>query len=84
MQTVAQPTIKAKYAHLYDQAVTILKVPAGLFVLYEDSRIEPFEIEMAPFCTILGDVDLADGQHLEDLMNGGAVGVALRRDMEVR
>ena len=47
--TVAQPTIKAKYATVYDAPATIAQVHDVLYVIYDDGRIEPFEVEMAPF-----------------------------------
>lgn len=83
MNTVPQPQIKAKYATVYDEAVTILKVPAGLYVLYEDSHLEPFTVEMAPFTVVLGDVDVADTQQLLDQVAGGYAAIATHRAMEV-
>ena len=62
MATIAQPTIKAKYASVYDEPATIAKVNNVLYVLYPDGRIEPFEVEMAPFTVVLGDVATAETQ----------------------
>ena len=60
--TVAQPPIKAKYATVYDEPATIAKVNDVLYVIFEDSRIERFEVEMAPFTVVLGDCQTADDQ----------------------
>ena len=80
--TVAQPTIKAKYAIVYDEPATIAKVNDVLYVVYED-RIERFAVEMAPWTTILGDVQTADDQAMRDRIAGGAAQIACSRKMEV-
>ncbi len=79
MQTVTQPTIKAKYATVYDEAVTIAKVHDVLYVIHETSGIEPFEVEMAPFTVVLGDVATADVQAMWDRIHGGAARIACSR-----
>jgi hypothetical protein len=84
MATIPQTSIQAKYATVYDAACTIAKVNQGLYVIYPDGRIEDFSIEMAPFTVVLGDVDVADGQYLDDELAGGPVGVCLTRAQEVR
>jgi hypothetical protein len=78
MQTVTQAPIKAKYATVYDEAATIAKVNGRLYVVFED-RIEPFEVEMAPFTVILGDVQTADDQQLRDRIAGGYAAIACGR-----
>ena len=80
MQTVPQPTIKAKYALVYDRPATIAKVNSGLYVIYDDGRIEEFALEMAPFTVVLGDVALADTAAMWDRIAGGYAGVACGRD----
>lgn len=82
MRTVAQPQVKAKYATVYDEAATIAKVNDVLYVVYED-RIERFEVEMAPFTVVLGDVAIAETQAMWDRINGGAAAIACSRQMEV-
>ena len=79
MATVAQPTIKAKYATVYDEPATIATVNDILYVIFEDSRIERFEVEMAPFTVVLGDCQTADDQALMDRINGGAAAIACGR-----
>ena len=81
--TVAQPTIKAKYATVYDVPATIAKVKDVLYVIYEGGRIEPFEVEMAPFTVVLGDVAVSETQAMWDRIGGGAAKVACTRAMEV-
>jgi len=81
--TVAQPTIKAKYATVYDEPATIAKVNDVLYVIYPDGRIEDFEVAMAPFTVVLGDVALAETAAMWDRISGGPVGVCLSRRQEV-
>jgi hypothetical protein len=83
MATVAQPTIKAKYATVYDVPVTIAKVRNVLYVIYDDGQIEPFEVEMAPFTVVLGDVAVSETAAMWDRINGGAAWLATHRQMEV-
>jgi hypothetical protein len=83
MQTVTQPTIKAKYATVYDAPARIAKVNGALYVIYDDGRIEDFEVEMAPFTTILGDVTTAETQAMWDRIAGGPAAIACSRGQEV-
>ena len=83
MATVAQPTLKAKYATVYDEPATIAKVNDVLYVIYPDGRIEDFEVEMAPFTVILGDVNTAETQAMWDRIAGGAARIACDRLQEV-
>ena len=84
MATVAQPTMKAKYCTVYDEPARIAKVHEVLYVIYEDGRIEPFEVEMAPFTVVLGDVSLAETAAMWDRISGGPAAIACsRRQMEV-
>ena len=81
--TVAQPTIKAKYATVYDEPARIAKANQALYVIYDDGRIEDFSIEMAPFVVVLGDVAISARQAMWDRIAGGPVGICLSRKMEV-
>jgi hypothetical protein len=81
--TVAQPRIKAKYATVYDEPATIAKVNDVLYVIYEDGRIEPFEVEMAPFTVVLGDCQVADVQQWLDKLHGNAPRICTTRQMGV-
>ena len=80
MATLPQPTSKAKYATVYDEPATIAKVNGGLYALYPDGRVVDFEVEMAPFTVVLGDVVTSESQALWDRIAGGAAAVACRRD----
>ena len=82
MQTVAQPTIRAKYATVYDVPATIAKVNDVLYVIYPDGRLEDFEVEMAPFTVVLGDVAIAETAAMWDRVNGGFAAIACRRRQE--
>jgi hypothetical protein len=80
MQTLPQSTLKAKYATVYDVPCTIAQVNQGLYVLYEDGRIEDFTMEMAPWTVVLGDVALAETAAMWDRLAGGYASVACGRD----
>jgi hypothetical protein len=84
MTIVPQPQVKAKYATVYDEPCTIAKWGQALYVIYDDGRVEEFEVEMAPFTTILGDVHTGALQAMWDRIRGNAVGVCLTRSQEVR
>jgi hypothetical protein len=84
MATVAQTPIKAKYATVYDAPATIAKVNDILYVIYEDGRIEDFEVEMAPFTVVLGDVATAETQAMWDRIAGGAARIACSREERVQ
>ena len=79
MQTIPQPTIKAKYATVYDEPARIAKVDQALYVIYDDGRIVDFEMEMAPFTTVLGDVSLSEVQAMYDRIAGGYAAIACGR-----
>ena len=83
MSKVPQPTIKAKYATVYDAPARIAKVNQVLYVLYDDGRIEDFTIEMASFTVVLGDVSVSEMQAMWDRIAGGPVGICLNRAQEV-
>ena len=84
MATLPQPTIKAKFATVYDEPARIAKVNQALYVLYDDGRIVEFEVEMAPFTMVLGDVSISELQAMWDRVAGGYAGVCTSRHMEVR
>jgi hypothetical protein len=79
----ADPKVKAKFALVYDMPATIAKVNDVLYVIYDDGRIEDFTIEMAPFVTVLGDVQTAEVQAMYDRIAGGAARIATSRLMAV-
>jgi len=83
MATVAQTTIKAKYATVYDAPARIAKVHGALYVIYDDGRIEDFAIEMAPFTVVLGDCQTAELQAMWDRIAGGTATIACSRRQEV-
>ena len=84
MATVAQPTIKAKFCVVYDEPATIAKVNDVLYVLYPDGRIEDFDVAMAPFTVVLGDVAVSELQEMWDRVAGGAAAICTSRQMEVQ
>jgi hypothetical protein len=79
MTSVTHPTIRAKYAMVYDAPCTIAKVNQVLYVFYPDGRIEEFSIEMAPFTVVLGDVQTAETAAMWDRLAGGYASVACGR-----
>jgi hypothetical protein len=60
---------KAFYCHVYDMPGILAKVD-GQIVFFdpETGRVEPFEVEMAPFTCVLGDIGLVETQRLMDTM----------------
>jgi hypothetical protein len=85
MQTLptATPNVKAFYAHVYDEPARIAKVNQALYVIYDDGRIEDFEVAMAPWTTILGDVAVSELQAMWDRVAGGPAAICTSRQMEV-
>ncbi len=84
MATVAQTTIKAKYATVYDDPARIAKVNGALYVIYDDGRIVDFDVEMAPFTVVLGDCQTAELQAMWDRISGGAAMICCSRRQEVQ
>jgi hypothetical protein len=76
---------KAFFAHLYDRSGVLAKVGAEL-VFFDDNAedITTVEPQDCNFLTVLGEIGLADGQRVLDLMHGGAVGLCVSRAQEVR
>jgi hypothetical protein len=85
MTTVAQTTTpnKAFRCTVYDAPATLGKVQGVLYVFYDDGRIVPFEVPMAPFTCVLGEIGLQAAQALADRRHGGAVQIACTRAQEV-
>jgi hypothetical protein len=83
MQTLPVPAthVKAFYAHVYDLPATLVKVEGIIYVVTDDD-VEPFEVEMAPFTCVLGEIGLSDTQALMDRLHGGAAWIATHRNQE--
>ena len=79
--TLPQPTIKAKYATVCDEPARIAKVNDILYVIYDDGRIVDFDITMALFTVVLGDVQTAELQAMWDRIAGGPAAIACTRPM---
>jgi hypothetical protein len=79
--TVAQTTkpSKAYYAHYYDEAGAIVKQAGCLYFVSEGGEVIEVEPETLTFLVVLGQMQMADAQRIEDLMNGGPAGVACGR-----
>jgi hypothetical protein len=84
MATVAEtrPVSKAYYAHYYDEAGAITKVAGCLYFVSDAGEVIEVEPETITFLVVLGQMQMADAQRIEDLMNGGYAGVACSRQME--
>jgi hypothetical protein len=85
MQTlpVAEKNVKAFYATVYDQPAQLVKADGIIYVVTED-EVEPFEVEMAPFTCVLGEVGLCDTQHIMDaIVHRGYAWIATHRQQEV-
>jgi hypothetical protein len=82
MQTVTQTTkpSKAYYAHFYDEAGAITKLGGSIYFISESGEVVEVELDTLNFLTVLSQMQLADAQRIEDLMNGGPAGVACSRE----
>jgi len=80
------PAPKAYYAHLYDQPCILATDADGRIVILNDQYdvIMDYEIPMAPFVTILGQVGIAATQRIMDHMHGGYAMIACTRLQEVQ
>jgi hypothetical protein len=88
MTTVAHTTqtskpSKAYFAHYFDEAGALTKVGASLYFVTDSGEVTEVEPETLNFLTVLGQMQLADAQRIEDVMNGGAAAIACSRQMEV-
>jgi hypothetical protein len=70
---------KSFYAHLFDESGVLAKVKGELTFFADSGEITVVEPDMCNYLTVLGEVGLADGQRVLDLMHGGPVGVCLSR-----
>ena len=87
MATVAQtqPARKAYYAHLFHQAGMLFQHVDGRLMFLDEAtdRISTVEPDMVNFLTVLGRVDVANTQRLDDLAHGGAAAIACTRQHAV-
>jgi regulation of enolase protein 1 (concanavalin A-like superfamily) len=67
-------------ATIYDQAGTLVIVDGQIWFMTDD-EVVPFEVEMAPFTCVLGEVGISETQTLMDRLHGGAAAVACSREM---
>jgi hypothetical protein len=81
MATIAQPTIRAKYALVYDEAATIAKVNDVLYFFGDDGSITLYEAALAPYLCVLGDCQTADTQQILDRLHGGPAAICTHRTM---
>jgi hypothetical protein len=89
METVAEITAarkvsKAFYAHLYEQEGAITKVNGIIYFVADDGDIVEVEPSMVNFLTVLGEMQTADAQRIDDLMHGGYAAVACNQEMGVQ
>jgi hypothetical protein len=80
MVTNTQTPRKCYYAHLDDQPGALTKLAGTLYFVSESGEVIEVEPEALNFLTVLGQMQLADAQRIEDLMNGGPSGIACSRD----
>jgi hypothetical protein len=80
------PAPEAYNAIAYDQHVILTKDSTGRIVLLNDQYdvVADYEIPMAPFVTILGEIGLSERQAIRDRMAGGYAMIACNRAMEVQ
>lgn len=83
--TLPHPAPKCFAAILYDMSVVLTKDNDRIVVVTPDGDfVRFFEIEDATFCTILGEIGVADAQALADKRHGGFAMVACTRHQEIQ
>jgi hypothetical protein len=80
---VTPKNVKAFYCVLFDRNGILGKVDGTIYFFAEDGEIVDYEPDMANFCTVLGQTDLAETQQLLDRLHGGAAWIATHRLQEV-
>jgi hypothetical protein len=75
---------RAFYAHLFETSGVLAKVAGELTFFGDDDTIVTVEPSMINFLTVLGECGLDGAARLADRRHGGAVGVCLSRQQEVR
>ena len=86
MATVPETTTtrkpdKAFYATVYDAPAQLVHVGGVIYVVTEED-VTPFEVEMAPFTCVLGEVGRCDTQHIVDaIVHRGYAWIATHRQM---
>ena len=88
MATVAQaPTTrkapKAFYAHLYEEAGILSRIDGALTFFADSGTITTVEPADCMWLTVLGEVGVAECQHLADVRHGGCAKIATTRRQEV-
>ena len=81
--TATQKINRAFRATVYDEPGTLVKVNGQIWFMTEDDVV-PFEVEMAPFTCVLGEIGLFETQAVIDKIHGGTAAIACNRQMEVR
>jgi hypothetical protein len=71
---------KCYYAHFYDQPGFLTRQAGSLYFISESAEVIEVEPEAITFLVVLGEMTVADGQRIADLLNGGPSGIACSRD----
>ena len=66
-----------------NQAGTLVQGADGRIYFLTEDDLAPFEVAMAPFTCVLGEVGLSDTQAIMDQVHGGYAAQACSRQMEV-
>jgi hypothetical protein len=69
---------KAYFAHYYDEAGAVTKVAGSLYFVTE-TEVTEVEMDTLTFLVVLGQMQMADAQRIEDLLNGGPAAIACGR-----
>ena len=89
MQNVLETTTTSKpsrayFAHYFDEPGALTKVAGTLYFVTDAGEVTEVALDTLNFLTVLGAMQMADAQRIEDLMNGGYAGVACSREEGVR
>jgi len=80
---VGDTTVKAFYAILFDDHGILSKLGSTIYFFGDDGSVVEYELDMANFCTVLGEAAVADTQQIADRMRGNYARIACSREMGV-
>jgi hypothetical protein len=85
MATVLETTATRKPSKVYfavfgDQNGAILKVGDGIYFVADAGEVTELSLADMNFVAVLGLMQMADGQRIQDLMDGGYAAVACSRN----
>lgn len=72
---------RAYRAIVYEESGTLAKINGVIYFVSDAGKITEFDVPMANFCTVLGEVTTSQVQAMWDRIAGGAARIACTRPM---